>query len=469
MEPQEKVREITIPYNFTPRPYQLPFLLAMERGIKRAALIWHRRCGKGKTLINFTTARMCERVGAYYHVFPEYSQGKKILWDGRDKEGFPFLGHFPKAILKKPPNNTELKITLRNGSIWQIIGADNYDSLVGPNPVGIVFDEWAVSDKYPRAWDYFRPILAENGGWAVFIYTPRGRNHGFDLYQNALNNPDWFCQLLTVKDTQAITQEAIQIERRAGMSDDMIQQEFYCSFLASSADILIPFELIQAALDRDVRYPHSPKIAGLDVARFGDDRTALVVRQAGTISYVETWGKLDLIDTAGRVMDLYRAKMFDTVAVDTIGVGAGVADILRSNDVPVAMVQVSERARDEERFDSQRDELWFSLREWFEEGACTIPTSLMPNLRQAILKDIQDIRYKFTPSGKIKVEKKEEMKKRLGYSPDIGDALCLTFSKKSVLCAPQQARQKKPGGFSNWHNRGKGSQWDGRYQESYVA
>lgn len=462
-------KEITIPYNYTPRPYQLPFLQAMERGQKRAALIWHRRCGKGKTLINFTAARMCERVGGYYHCFPEYNQGRKILWDGRDKDGFKFTDHFPREIIKGTPNNTELKITLRNGSIWQIIGADNYDSLVGPNPVGIVFDEWAVSDKYPKAWDYFRPILAENDGWAVFIYTPRGRNHGFSLYQNALNNPDWFCQVLTVRDTQAISQEAIDAERRAGMSEDMIQQEFYCSFIASTSDILIPYELIQAVMDRDVYYGHSPRIAGLDVARFGDDRTALVVRQAGTISYVESWGKADVVETAGRVLDRYNTKLFDSVAVDTIGIGAGVADILRSNGVPVAMVQVSERASDESRFDSQRDELWFSLREWFEDGASCIPKSLMPNLRQAILKDIQDIRYAYSPTGKIRVERKDDMKKRLGFSPDIGDALCLTFSKKAVLRSSGAGKgRKKTAGFSNWGNKAKDSRWDGRYTETYA-
>ncbi len=460
-------KEITIPHNFTPRPYQLPFLQAMERGVKRAALIWHRRCGKGKTLINFTAARMCERVGAYYHCFPEYNQGRKILWDGRDKDGFKFTDHFPREILAKPKNNTELKIEIRNGSIWQIIGADNYDSLVGPNPVGIVFDEWAVSDKYPHAWDYFRPILAENGGWAVFIYTPRGRNHGFDLYQNALGNPDWFCQLLTVRDTGAVTLEAIETERRAGMSDDMIQQEFYCSFLASTADILIPFELIQAALDRDVYYGHSPKVAGLDVARFGDDRTALIVRQGGSISYLETWGKADVVETAGRALDRFNAKLFDTVAVDTIGIGAGVADILKSNGVPVVMVQVSERARDEARFESQRDELWFGLREWFEEGACSIPKSLQPALRQSICKDIQDIRFRYSPTGKIQVEKKDKMKERIGHSPDIGDALCLTFSKKIVLRAEKHVQDKDGFKFSNLDRRNKG-RWDGSYQEVQV-
>jgi hypothetical protein len=443
--------EIDIPYNHSPRIYQIPFWSAMEDGRKRACLVWHRRSGKDLTAVNWTVTAMTERIGTYYHAFPEYNQGRKVMWDGMDGEGKKFTDHIPKD-LRKSTNNTEMKIELVNGSIWQIIGADNYDSVVGANPVGIVFSEWAISDKYPQAWDYFRPMLVENGGWAVFIYTPRGRNHGFDLYRDALDNPDWFCQLLTIDDTQVISREDIDRERRAGYSEDMIQQEFFCSFIASSEDIVIPFELIQTAMTRDVAYPKSPCIAGLDVARFGNDRTALVIRRAGEIVHVETWGQSDVVATAGRVMDRYRAKLFDAIAVDSIGIGAGVADILRANDIPVAMVQVSEKPMDPERFDSQRDELWWKLREWFEEGACTISRALMPHQRQALLKDIQDIRFTYSPIGKIKIEPKKDMKARLGFSPDVGDALCLTFTHNIKNKAPGRNQEVQIG---SWANRNK--------------
>ena len=228
--------QIQIPFNFTPRPYQLPLLRAMDNGIKRAVLIAHRRSGKDKTLINLTVKKMLERVGTYFYFFPTYAQGKKILWDGMDKTGFKFLDHIPVAIRKRT-NNTDMLIELFNGSIFQIVGTDNIDSIVGTNTIGCVFSEYALQN--PAAWDFMRPILRENGGWAVFNYTPRGNNHGKKLYDMARNNPDWFCSLLTINDTKdidgnrIITDADIEKERRSGMSEELIQQEYYCSFEAA--------------------------------------------------------------------------------------------------------------------------------------------------------------------------------------------------------------------------------------------
>lgn len=423
--------DVTIPHNYVPRSYQMPFLRAMDSGKKRACLVWHRRSGKTKTLLNFTVKKAFQRVGAYYHAFPEYGQGRKIVWDGIDKDGFKVLDHIPKEI-RASENKSEMKIEFINGSIYQIIGADNYDSLVGPNPVGLILDEWAVSDRYPTAWDYFRPILAENGGWAVFPFTPRGRNHGFSLYQMAMKNPDWFSQLLTVEDTRAIRLYDIQAERDQGMSEDMIQQEFYCSFLAAVADLLIAPDLIVSAYDRESSFFGLPKLAGLDIARYGDDRTALVVRQGGEILHIEAWAGADLVHTSHMVRDRYLMGLFDAVAVDAIGIGAGVADMLKASDVPTVAVNVSESPSVSARFNKLRDELWWKVREWFQDRSCRLASSLGAD-RQALVADIQDIRFAYTPVGKIKIESKEDMKKRLGFSPDIGDALCMTFANMAHL------------------------------------
>lgn len=228
--------EITIPYNYTPRPYQLPLLQAIDSGIKRAVVVWHRRAGKDKTLLNLVIKKMLERGGSYYYFFPTYAQGKKILWDGVDRDGFRFLDHFPKVILDGKPNDSELKVKLINGSLFQIIGTDNYDSIVGTNPIGCVFSEYSLQN--PNAWDFIRPILAENGGWAVFNFTPRGKNHGFDIYNLASNDPQhWFCQLLTADDTQVISKEVLEQERKEitekNGDDSLFQQEYYCSFVAA--------------------------------------------------------------------------------------------------------------------------------------------------------------------------------------------------------------------------------------------
>lgn len=219
--------DIQVPVDWSPRPYQLPMWKYLEQGGKRAVAIWHRRAGKDATSLNFTVVQAVQEPGLYWHLLPTYNQGRKIVWDGRTKEGKPFLDAWPSELITSV-NSTEMKIELSNGSIWQVVGTDNVDRLVGANPRGCVFSEYSLQD--PRAWDYIRPILAENGGWAIFIYTPRGRNHGYDLYNMAKSNPDWHCELLTTEQTGVLTEKIIEDERKAGMPEEMIQQEFFCSF-----------------------------------------------------------------------------------------------------------------------------------------------------------------------------------------------------------------------------------------------
>ena len=220
--------KIRLPHKYIPRLYQLPILKAFDAGKKRLVEVAHRRWGKDKTGFNLMIRSTMERVGIYYFIFPTYAQGRKILWEGIDKDGFKFLSHIPTEILQKKPNDTEMKINLINDSVIRIVGSDNIDDIVGTNPVGVVFSEYALQN--PQAWDFIRPILRENDGWALFLYTPRGYNHGKTLYDMALNNTEWFCELSTVNETKVISDADIELERKSGMDEDLIQQEFYCSF-----------------------------------------------------------------------------------------------------------------------------------------------------------------------------------------------------------------------------------------------
>jgi phage terminase large subunit len=219
---------VPIPYNYAAREYQQDFWYAMANGCRRAILCWPRRNGKDKTAWNYLITQSMRKIGVYYYLFPTYSQGRKILWDGIDRDGFKFMDHIPKQLIIGVPNSSEMKIRLLNGSMIQIVGVDNIDRIVGTNPIGCVFSEYSLQD--PKGWEFIRPILAENGGWAVFTYTPRGSNWGKDLYDMAVRNKNWFCQKLTCIDTGVPTQEDIELERDSGMSDDMIEQEFYTSF-----------------------------------------------------------------------------------------------------------------------------------------------------------------------------------------------------------------------------------------------
>ena len=248
--------EISIPHLFTPREYQIPIFAAMDGDYRRACLVWHRRAGKDLTLWNLTIKKALERRGTYFYALPVYTQAKKVIWQGMSNEGFRFLSHVPKEIIRNL-NNTEMRITLKNGSIIQLIGTDNIDSIVGTNPVGMVFSEYALQN--PKACEPVRPIPAPPAGSAVFNFTPRGRNHGWRLFKMAENNPDWFVQRLDVDDTGLLTPKDIERERTEGMPEELIASEYFCSWDAALPGAYYREQLDRAHTDnRITSVPHRP-------------------------------------------------------------------------------------------------------------------------------------------------------------------------------------------------------------------
>lgn len=296
---------IDLPFNFAPRDYQLPLLDALDSGVRRAVCVWHRRSGKDKTLINVVAKKMFERVGAYYYFFPTYNQGRKILWNGMDRSGFKFINHIP-IELRRRVDNTQMLIEAVNGSIFQVIGTDNIDSIVGTNPVGCVFSEYSLQD--PRGWDFIRPILAENGGWAIFNYTPRGSNHGETLYNIAKEDPvHWFCQLLTVDDTKVIPMDVLEQERNEYVKKDgndaIYQQEYYCSFKVPIQGAYYGSQLMLA--EKEGRITNVPYEASIPVNTYWD----LGVGDSTAIWFEQTVGKeirlIDYYETSGEGLSHY--------------------------------------------------------------------------------------------------------------------------------------------------------------------
>lgn len=221
---------IDLPYKFTPRAYQKPFfdyMYAPSPIRKRAILVWHRRAGKDKCAFNWLVMYAILNKGVYYYLFPSYSQGRKVVWDNIDDHGMKLLEHIPKPYIEKV-NKVQMQIELKNGSLIQILGTDDYDALRGVNCHGIILSEYAEHD--PRAYDVIRPVVDNNDSPVVFVFTPKGQNHAKDLYDRALSNKDWFVSKLSVADTGVKSPADIELIRQEGMSDDMIQQEWYVSF-----------------------------------------------------------------------------------------------------------------------------------------------------------------------------------------------------------------------------------------------
>lgn len=231
--------ELTLPNNWNPRGYQLDAWNYLERGGKHAELIWHRRSGKDEICLHRAAVAAFERVANYWHMLPEAAQARKAIWDAvnphtgkkRIDEAFPLE-------IRRTTRNQEMQIVFKNGSTWQVVGSDNFNSLVGSTPAGIVYSEWALAN--PAARSYLRPILAENGGWQLFITTPRGNNHAKHTFDAAMKNPQAFAQRLTAYDTSVFSAEQLEYEKQSAMDDfgeviglAKFEQEFLCSFDAA--------------------------------------------------------------------------------------------------------------------------------------------------------------------------------------------------------------------------------------------
>ena len=256
---------IRLPNNWVPRPYQRPAWDYLERGGKHAELIWHRRSGKDEIALHRTACAAFERVATYWHMLPLATQARKAIWDAinphtgkrRIDEAFPHE-------LRETTREQEMMIKFKNGSSWQVVGSDNYNSLVGSPPAGVVYSEWALANPSSRA--YLRPILLENGGWQMFITTPRGRNHAHRTYEAAKADPNAFAQVQSALQTGIWTPEQLEIERiqyRADFGDDqgdaLFDQEYMCSFDAAIMGAYYGKEMARAeASGRVTTVPYTP-------------------------------------------------------------------------------------------------------------------------------------------------------------------------------------------------------------------
>jgi phage terminase large subunit len=305
---------IQLPNGWRPRDYQLKAWSYFENGGKHAELIWHRRSGKDEVALHRTACAAFERAGTYWHMLPLAVQARKAIWDainphtGRQRidEAFPLE-------LRSSTRDREMMIKFVNGSTWQVLGSDNYNSLVGSPPVGVVFSEWALANPSARA--YLRPIFAENNGWQMYITTPRGKNHAYKTYQAGLADKNCFAQRLNVVDTGAITPERLATEKAAYIAEwgedkgtALFEQEYMCSFEAALLGAYYAKEM--AALEKEGRFcpvPHDqnfPVHTAWDLG-FSDDTSIWWYQViAGEVRIIEYYG------ASGKDMAHYFEQIF---------------------------------------------------------------------------------------------------------------------------------------------------------------
>ncbi len=299
--------KVELPYDYEPRWYQLPSWNALwptgsqqgdpENDVRRAFCLHHRRAGKDLNMFNLFQCKIAQRVGLYIHVFPTLKEGRKVIWNGMNREGRRFLDYIPghaefvssktrSWVVRK--RDDDMTIEYANGSIYQVLGADDPDSIRGIGPVGVCLSEYAFY-KGPKVYDIIRPMLAENDGFMAAITTPNGRNHSHALHMRfqklQKTNPIYFAETLPASYTGAVHPDRIQEDRDSGMSEEKVAAEYECSY-----DAPVEGSFYGDALKRmreEVKFTSVPYERGIPVDTYWD----LGVRDASSIWFAQRVGR----------------------------------------------------------------------------------------------------------------------------------------------------------------------------------
>ena len=407
--------KIKIPY--TPRPYWegANGIHAQLDRHRFSVIVAHRRFGKTMGVINQLIKRAIifpGTDGRFGYLAPYRNQAKAIAWD--------YLKRYTQVVPDVKFNESELAVTMPNGSRIRLYGADNADALRGLYFDGLVVDE--IADIKPDVWgEILRPALADRGGWCIFIGTPKGQNVFFELYQKALAQGGWFAGLYRADQTQVLPEEELQALKDE-LSDNQYRQELLCDFTARTDDSLIGLECVMAAEKRcysadEIRY--APLVFGLDVARFGGDTIVLSRRRGLILLEQKRYRPMDNMALAGQVSAQIHEHEPDAVFVDA-GRGEGVIDRLRQLGHDNIIEVNFGGTPINQRYANKRAEMWAQMGEWLQTG------QIMPD--QRLRQELTTPTYSFDEAGRLKLEAKEKIKERIGYSPDGADSLALTFA-----------------------------------------
>ncbi len=432
-EPSESqdVSDQPIDLGFRPRAWQA---VIFKQLVRFAILVIHRRAGKTilaiMKLID-SALRFKEERGRFAYLAPELKQAKGIAWD--------YLKGYAGKIPGTKINESELHVQFSNGARITLYGADNINALRGYRFDGIVIDE--VAEMPLEIWGLVLiPAISDKGrlGWALFIGTPHGVNLFSKIYFQALSSHEWFHKLQTVHETGIFSPEEIEAFRRE-MTPSQFRQEMECDFGASNDNSLILIDDARAAMSRVIepaQYVFAPKVLGIDVAWTGGDRCVMFKRQ-GLMSW-EPFIKQGIPEKtfAMDVANVIRDWKPDAVFVDTTG-GYGGEVVSRLRDWGFSPSEVKFSWKGQERFQNLRAEMWWQMAQWVKDGGrlfrhdgllaeLTCPTYTLDNA-----------------ANRIALESKDDIKKRLGFSPDIADALALTWAAPIFVKDPTEFSRSK--------------------------
>lgn len=412
----------------TPLPWQEDFLRAVARGERRISV----RAGHG-----VGKSTVCSWA-LIWHMVTRYPQ-KSVVTAPTAAQLFDALYSELKSWINKlPPILKDLfevfsdRINLKDAPESSFISArtsssERPEALAGVHSENVLLIVDEASAVPEAVFEAAAGSMSGHSATTILISNPT-RNSGLFYKTHHELASDWFRLHVSCINIPLVSSDFVrQIEATYGRDSNAFRIRVLGEFAIADDDTLIAADLVDAAMSRDITQGDETMVYGLDVARFGTDRTALCKRRGNVVVEIKHWGGLDLMQTVGAVVNEAKTDNPEEICVDTIGLGSGVADRLREQGFNVRDVNVSESSAMNPNANKLRDELWLSVKDWLATRAVKLPKD--DTLRHELVAP----RYNFTSSGKVVVESKDSMKRRGMRSPDLADALCLTFASNAAL------------------------------------
>lgn len=340
--------------------------------------------------------------GAYWHVFPTYAEAKNAVW----LDPHMLFDVCPEEFITKK-NESELRITLVNGSYIQLIGADNPDRLRGAGPKGLVLDEYDTMKS--EVWDILQPIIRANGGWAWFIGTPKGKAKLYDLYNYAKRGEDneWGAWLLKASESGIIPAKELTNAKKT-MSKALYNQEMECNFLEGEGAVFRGVRAIATAMPAKPQIGHR-YVMGIDLAKVQDYTVLAIYDRANNHQvYQDRFRTIEYPFQKKRITAIARYYNNAFAVLDSTGVGDPIADDLLRAGVRLKPVKIT---------NTNKKEMIEKLSIWIEQERCH-----MINIDDTLL-EFDNFSYTLSSNGTVRYNARE------GYHDDIVIAHALAISE----------------------------------------
>jgi phage terminase large subunit len=427
------VREVL---NTTPDPWQIEFLNHIAANNRRISV----RSGHG---VGKSTAAAWAMIWYLFLRFPVKivvtAPTSSQLYDALFAEVKRWVKVLPQTLqdqLEVKQDRIELKDANNEGFISaRTSRAEQPEALQGVHSDNVMLVADEASGIPEQVFEAAAGSMSGHSAVTLLLGNPV-RSSGFFFDTHNRLSQDWVTMKVSCEDSPRVSAAYIdEMKSRYGEESNAYRIRVLGEFPRSDDDTVIPMELLEMAMARDVSpSAHAPIVWGLDVARFGSDRSALCKRQGNAIlEPIKTWKNLDLMQLTGAVVAEYEVLMPSQrpreILVDSIGLGAGVVDRLRELNLPARGINVSESPAMGTTYRNLKAELWHKAKAWLEARDCWMPKD------ELLVAELATVRYSFTSSGKIQIEGKDEIRKRGLASPDRADAFCLTFAGDAVIGA----------------------------------